>query len=637
MNLSKKITFFCLAILLGITCGWVFAGFMKLPQIESLEEYRPSEVSRIFADDGTVIDELFIERREVVPFDMIPLHLKQAIIAVEDSRFYSHHGIDLRGIARALVRNISAGRVVQGGSTITQQLSKVLFFSPERTLLRKIKEAIVTLQIEKRYTKDQILALYLNQIYLGAGSYGTAVAARKYLGKDVSHITLSEAALLAALPKSPGRYSPLTNPEDAVKRRNHVLDRMAEEGFITREKSEKAKEDTLPTHAYQPLSKTAPYFVQRVVQDLESRLGKKALYQGGLSIHTTLNLRLQKIAQASLKRGLDMVMGRNPAGPETQLQGALVALDPHNGQVKALVGGYDFTTSQFNRAVQAKRQPGSSFKPILYAAALEKGYKPSDILMDTPMTYTDPHTGDSWAPQNFNHEFSGPVTLRRALEKSLNVPTVRLLQKVGIRECSTMAKRLGIREPLRPYLSLALGASEVSLLELASVYATFASNGISSRPMLITRVYDRNGRILEDHLPDQRVALNEGTAFQITYLLQGVVQSGTGRIARSLNRPLAVKTGTTDGYSDAWFIGYSPELTAGVWVGYDDRTSIGAGETGARAAGPIWVSFMEEALKNKAPSYFPVPSEIVFKKIDASTGKPADSATVEVVEEAFIK
>jgi penicillin-binding protein 1A len=346
---------------------------------------------------------------------------------------------------------------------------------------------------------------------------------------------------------------------------------------------------------------------------------------------------MQRIAQASLKRGLEMVMDRSPAEPEAQLQGALVALDPHNGQVKAMVGGYDFATSQFNRAVQAKRQPGSSFKPILYAAALEKGYKPSDILMDIPMTYTDPHTGESWAPQNFNREFSGPVTLRRALEKSLNVPTVRLLQEVGIPECSSMAKRLGIREPLRPYLSLALGASEVSLLELASVYATFASNGIYSRPMLITRVYDRNGRILEDHLPDQKVVLNEGTAFQTTYLLQGVVQSGTGRIARTLVRPLAAKTGTTDGYSDAWFIGYSPELTAGVWVGYDDRASIGTGETGARAAGPIWVSFMEETLKNKAPSYFPVPSEIVFKKIDASTGEPANSATVEVVEEAFIK
>jgi penicillin-binding protein 1A len=281
MKLSKQITFFCLAILAGIACGLVFSGFMKLPQIESLEEYRPSEVSRIFADDGTVIDELFIERRKVVPFDMIPLHLKQAVIAVEDSRFYSHSGIDFRGIARALVVNITAGRVVQGGSTITQQLSKVLFFSPERTLIRKIKEAIVTLQIEKRYTKDQILALYLNQIYLGSGSYGTAVAARKYMGKDVSDITLSEAALLAALPKSPGRYNPLSNPEDAVKRRNHVLDRMAEEGFITREKAEKAKEDTIPTHVYQPLSKTAPYFIQEIVQDLESRLGKKRSTRGG--------------------------------------------------------------------------------------------------------------------------------------------------------------------------------------------------------------------------------------------------------------------------------------------------------------------------------------------------------------------
>ncbi len=635
MKLSYKLAILGLAVVLGLAAGRLFSRFINLPQIERLEEYHPSEISRIFADDGVLIDELFMEKREVVPFDQIPLHLKQAIVAVEDSRFYSHHGIDFRGVIRALIKNSMAGRVVQGGSTITQQLSKVLFFSPERTLLRKIKEAIVTLQIEKRYTKDQILGLYLNQIYLGAGCYGVAIASKRYLDKNIFEITLSEAALLAALPKSPGRYSPLANPEDAEKRRNHVLDRMAEEDFITREEAEKAKEETIPTHAYQPLSKSAPYFVQQVVQDLESRLGKKTLYEGGLSIHTSLNLHMQRIAQASLKEGLDRVMDRNPSEPDARLQGALVALDPHTGQIKALVGGYDFASSQFNRAIQAKRQPGSAFKPILYSTALENGYSPSDILMDTPMTYTDPHTGDSWSPQNFDRKFSGPVTLRRALEKSLNVPTVRLLQEVGIQKCSAMAKRLGIHEPLKPYLSLALGTSEVSLLELVAAYATFASQGISSKPTFITRVYDRNGRMIEDHQPDQKVALDEGIAFQITYLLQGVVQSGTGKIARILNRPLAAKTGTTDGYSDAWFIGYSPELATGVWVGYDDRTTIGLAETGARAAGPIWTSFMQEALKNKPPSYFPVPPGIVFKKIDATTGEPATSATVEVVEEAF--
>jgi penicillin-binding protein 1A len=330
-------------------------------------------------------------------------------------------------------------------------------------------------------------------------------------------------------------------------------------------------------------------------------------------------------------------MERNPMDPPLQLQGALLALDPRNGQVKALVGGYDFMTSQFNRAVQARRQPGSAFKPILYVAALEKGYEPSYILMDTPMHYTDPSTRTSWTPQNFNREFIGPVTLRGALENSLNVPTVRLLQEVGIQNCIAMGKRLGIHEPLKPYLSLALGTSEVTLLDMTAAYGAFAAQGIYSSPMMMTRVYDRNGRILEDHRPEQMIILNEETAFQITYLLQGVVQSGTGKIARSLSRPLAAKTGTTDDYSDAWFIGYSPELVVGVWVGHDDRISIGLGETGARAAGPIWVAFMQEALRNRPPSYFPVPPEIVFRKIDARTGEPATSETLEVIEEAFRK
>ncbi|PIS38451.1 MAG: penicillin-binding protein [Nitrospirae bacterium CG_4_9_14_3_um_filter_53_35] len=623
------------AILGGAAAGWVVSRFMNLPQVESLEEYHPSEASHIFSDDGTLMDELFIERREVVPLDRIPLHLREAVIAVEDSRFYSHHGIDFQGIARAMASNLMAGRVVQGGSTISQQLSKVLFFSPEKSLLRKIKEAIVTLQIEKRYTKDQILGLYLNQIYLGMGCYGVAAASRRYLGKDVSDITLPEAALLAALPKSPGKYSPSSNPEEAEKRRNHVLDRMAEERFISRAEAEKSKKEPVPIRVYQPLSRNAPYFVQEVVQDLESRLGKKILYQGGLSIHTTLNLRLQTIAQESLRQGLETVIKRNRRKPHAQLQGALIAMDPANGQVKALVGGYDFVSSPFDRALHARRQPGSAFKPMIYAAALEKGYQPSDILMDTPLSFTDPRTGKTWAPQNYRHEFTGPVTLRHALENSLNIPTIRLLRNVGIQNCMDLAKRLGIEEPLTPDLSLALGTSEVTLRELTAAYAAFAAQGVYSSPMLITQVYDRNGRILENHQPEQRIAFDEDAAFQMTYLLEGVVQSGTGRIARSLNRPVAAKTGTTDDYSDAWFIGYSPELAAGVWVGYDKRTPIGPGETGSMAAGPIWVFFMQEALKNKAPSYFPVPSNIVFKKINALNGEPADSDTANVVEEAF--
>ncbi len=625
------------AVLTGVLMGWLVSRVAELPDIETLEAYRPGEVSRIFSDDGTLIEELFIEKREVVPFERIPQHLKEALLAVEDSRFYSHHGIDLRGIARAALKNLMAGRIVQGGSTISQQLSKVLFFTPERTLTRKVKEAVLTLQIEKRYTKEQILNLYLNQIYLGSGCYGVQAVSRRYFGKDVSELSLTEAALIAALPKSPGKYSPLANPGEARQRRDYVLQRMVTEGFITPETAQAAANEPLRLQDYQELNEEAPHFVQTVVQELTSRLGRETLYRGGLSIHTTLNLRLQRHARTAVQAGLEAISARQPAQGETPVEGALLALDPRSGHVKAMVGGRDYTVSQFNRALQAVRQPGSAFKPIIYAAALEQGRRPSDILMDTPMTYRDPHTKKAWTPQNFTHQFSGAVTLRRALEDSLNVPTVRLLQEVGVKQSMALAQRLGIRSTMRPYLSLALGTSEVTLEELTTAYAAFAAQGVYSKPMLILRVYDRNGRLLENHEPDQKIALDEATAFLITYLLQGVVQSGTGQIARTLNRPVAAKTGTTDNYSDAWFVGFTPELAVGVWVGHDDRVSLGKGETGGRAAGPIWVSFMNEALRNRAPAYFPVPPAIFFKRIDARTGETAGLNSEEVIEEAFRK
>jgi penicillin-binding protein 1A len=637
-SLSRKsLALIGLAVVLGIVSGWLFSRLANLPHVEDLETYHPSEVSRIFADDGTLLDELFIERRDVVPFDQIPPQLKEAVIAVEDSRFYTHHGIDFRGIGRALLKNIQAGGFVQGGSTISQQLSKVLFFTPEKTLTRKIKEAILTIQIEKRYTKDQILDLYLNQIYLGNGCYGVQTASKRYLGKKVSDITLAEAALLAALPKSPARYSPVSHPEEAMARRNHVLDRMGTEGFISEEAMAEAKAEPLPTHATEEMGERAPYFVQMIIQDLESRLGKETLYQGGLAIHTTLNTSAQQLAQNAVREGLDRISARSPQKESSHLQGALIALDPSNGHIKAMVGGYDFSVSQFNRAVQAKRQPGSAFKPVIYAAALEKGFNASDVLLDTPMVYTDPRSRKKWRPQNFSHEFSGTVTLRRALEKSLNVPTVRLLQDLGIEYSIDLARRLGIRSRLNPYLSLALGTSEVSLLELSAAYGAFAAQGVYSKPIGITRVYDRNGRLLERHEPEQQIALDEESAYLITYLLQGVVQSGTGQVALALERPVAAKTGTTDDYSDAWFVGYTPELVAGAWVGYDDRLPIGPGETGARAAGPIWLSFMQGTLKHKAPAYFPVPSSLVFRRVDAVTGEPASPTTMEVIDEAFRK
>lgn len=635
MKVRKFLFLLGFALLLGMITGGVFSRLTRLPDVTQLEGYQPSQVSRILADDGTVVEELFLERREVVSFDRIPERLRQAVIAVEDSRFYSHHGIDLRGVARALIRNIAAGRVIQGGSTITQQLSKVLFFSPERTLLRKIKEAILTLQIEQRYTKDQILNFYLNQIYLGSGCYGVRTASKKYLGKELSKITLAEAALLAGIPKSPGRYSPRTHPAEARKRRDLVLERMAVEGYITQEEMKSAQAEPLPDRPAGDYGSMAPYFVESVVAKVAKRFGREKIYAGGLTLHTTLDARIQQIARKVLVKGLEKIEARRKNPPSVPLQGAVVVLNPANGAIQAMVGGRSYAVSQFNRAVQAKRQPGSAFKPVIYAAALQSGRRPSDLLMDLPINYTDANTGKSWTPQNFDRIFRGPVTLRYALEHSLNIPTVRLLQEVGYMPVITLAKKLGIASHLEPYPSLALGTSEVSLLELTTAYAVFAAQGVYSRPHLMTRIEDSKGRLLKEYRPEKTAVLDEQTAFLITYLLEGVTQSGTGKIARSLNRPVATKTGTTDDYSDAWFIGYTPEFVAGVWVGYDDHRTIGQSETGARAAGPIFVALLQEILGNRATSYFPVPSGIAFRKIDAKTGKPATEETVKVVEEAF--
>jgi len=635
MKTRGRLVLLVLAVVTGAASGWLVSRLTDLPHVESLETYHPGELSRIFADDGTVMDELFLEKREEVPLERIPESLRQAVIAVEDSRFYSHHGFDFRGITRALIKNLLAGRIVQGGSTITQQLSKVLFFSPDRTLIRKLKEAILTLQIEKRYTKNQILTLYLNQIYLGAGCYGVQTASRRYFGKDVSDLTLAESALLAALPKSPSKYSPLSNPAEAAKRRNLVLKRMAALHYLSEEDAEHAGGEPLPVRNSRPSGRIAPYFVQEIIRELETRLGRDTLYEGGLSIHTSLDTRMQAIARKAIAAGIQAILARHPENRESPLQAALLAVDPRTGSIKALIGVADFSSSPFNRTTRAERQPGSAFKPILYAAALREGFQATDLLENSPLRYQDPKTGRIWTPDNFSHQFSNPVTLRRALEKSLNIPTVRLLQEVGVGKVVALAKRLGIGSRLSPYPSLALGTSEVTLQELTCAYAVFANGGIYSQPIRILRVYDRKGNLIESHSPATKAVLDRQTAFLITYLLQGVVQSGTGGIARRLNRPVAAKTGTTDDYSDAWFIGYTPNLVTGVWVGYDDRTSIGDGETGARAAGPIWTGFMEEVLRNRPVARFPIPPSIIFRKIDARTGGTVTPMSREVIEEAF--
>jgi penicillin-binding protein 1A len=712
------------AVAVGGASGLLLGYLQDLPQVKSLEDYRPQTISRLYDKDDRLIATFYQEKRILVPLNSIPKALIKALIATEDARFYSHFGIDPKGIARALWSDIKARRIVEGGSTLTQQLAKVLFLTPERSFQRKIKEALLALQIERAYSKDQILEFYLNQVYLGSGSYGVEAAARTYFAKSVEELSLSECALLAGLPRAPSRYSPFRNPAEALKRRSHVLWRMAKLGFLTEKEAEEASEEPLRL-ASKTEESHAPYFVEYVRQTLEDTLGTGALYRGGLYVSTTLDLDLQKAAEEALAKGAKTVERRRgweplPAGtavtdPEDppslgdlltvsivevrpnglvvavgkeagfipvhtmawgkisdptkvfsvgqpvegriisisetgmpiryklafdqrpRTQGALVALEVATGAVRALVGGVDFASSQFNRATQARRQPGSAFKPFIYAAALDNGYTAADILADTPVVFDDPVTGAPWKPANFEKTFRGWVTVRSALEHSINVATVRLLSKIGPSTAVEYAERLGITSHLRPYLSLSLGAFEVTPLEITSAYGVFANGGIRLDPYVVKLASDERGAVLEEHVLSPRDVLSAETAYLVTYLLKGVVEHGTGRIARSLGRPVAAKTGTTNNFQDAWFIGSTPQLVVGVWLGRDDNGSLGHNETGARAAGPIWVKLMRQAMKGMPSEDFPVPERVRFLDVDGKTGLLSRNGCGPTVREAFIE
>jgi penicillin-binding protein 1A len=727
---------FAAAVLGGALVGVFFAFESDLPQVTSLEDFQPNIITQVFAADGSVLGEFAIEKRVVVEFRDIPPVLRNAIVAVEDEDFWKHIGINPWRIPGAALANLRSGRRGQGFSTLTMQLTRLLFLTPEKTYERKIKEIILAFQIEKNFTKEEIFTLYCNQIYFGHGNYGVEAASRFFFSKSMKDLTLAEAALLAGVPQNAPRLSPVYHPERALARRNHVLDRLAEEKYVQREEAEAAKREPLGLRLHRDPPSIAPHFLEEVRKYLEKEYGSQRIYQGGLRVYTTLDPAMQAAAVRALRDGLrtldrrargfvppeasllvngllpeplhldewdwpfvagDVVRGvviasdrvtavvqigeyrarlspadvawtrrasvsdvlpRGAVAPfrivslseadgrkeaavrleqEPKVEGALLALDVRSGAVRAMVGGYDFEKSKFNRATQAMRQVGSAFKPVVYAAALETlGWTPSTILVDAPLSFTNPWDKTVWTPQNYDGAYAGPIPLRRAVEQSRNIPAVKTLQAVGVEKGIEYARKLGIAGELPPFLPIALGAGEATLLEMVGAYATFANQGLRMKPFLIDRITDREGNAVEQATPRATDALRADTAFILTSLLRGVVERGTAARARRLGRPIAGKTGTTNDFTDAWFIGYEPSLAAGVWVGFDEKKdSLGRGETGADAALPIWMDFWAAATADRPVEEHPIPGNVVFVPVD-EMGRPGAPGAAGVRMEAFV-
>jgi penicillin-binding protein 1A len=713
--------------------GVYFYLSRNLPKIASLKDYRPPVITTVYSDDNRKIGEFFKERRIVIPLSQMPDMLKKAFVAAEDSRFYTHQGIDILSIFRAFYKNIEAGTIVQGGSTITQQVTKSFFLTPERSYVRKIKEAILAYRIDKKFSKDEILFLYLNQIYLGHGAYGVEAASENYFGKSAKDLNLAECAILAGLPQAPSRYSPFKHPERAKQRQIYVLNRMVEDGFITNIQATEAVNKVLDIKPRKNLYiDEVPVYTEYIRRYISAKYGDDVLYNQGLSVYTSVNIEMQKIAREEISKGLyaldkrqgyrgplkhlqpeeiesfskeiqlelndvhleegkivkgvvievndknnratvrmgdvsgvigigDMRWARKPnlevayyaakvnhvgdvlkvgdvilvrlkgkisgtdqwqlaLEQDPKAQAALLCIESETGNVKAMVGGRDFRESQFNRAVQSRRQPGSAFKPIIYAAALDKGYTPATMIIDSPIVYEDTEHDFTWKPKNYKEKFYGPTLFRDALAESRNVVTIKILQDIGIDYAIDYARKLGITSNLHRDLSLALGSSGVSLLELTKAYSVFDNLGYLVEPVFITKILDRDGNVIEEANPTRKKVIEQNTAYVMTSLLEGVVKRGTGWRVTAMNRPVAGKTGTTNNLHDAWFMGYTPRYITGVWVGFDDESSLGKGETGSRAASPIWLSYMQRLLQDKPVRVFQVPEGVVFSKIDAETG-----------------
>lgn len=620
-------TVIVLILLAATVCGATVGAFVgltrDLPQIRALGDFQPAMVSRLYDIEGQLIAEFYAEKREPVPMSAIPPLLATALLTTEDRKFYDHSGVDVRGILRAVVKDVQARRFAEGASTLTQQLAKTLFLTPRKSLVRKLKEAILALQLERRYTKAELLTLYLNQVYFGSGAYGVAAAAETFFGKSLGELTLAECALIAGMPKAPSRYSPLVNPELALKRRDIVLQQMHATKAISTEAYQAAKAEALSLRLPGDGKRKAPYFVDHVRSQLETLVGTAQLYKGGLSIYTTLNWHLQQAAEAAVEAGLDALATRMVAREQQDLipQGALVALDVATGGIRAMVGGRHYQGSNFNRATAAQRQPGSAFKPLVFAYALEHGFAQNDTLLDAPVAYKKGSGSEEWRPENFTKGYQGEMTLRYALEESVNIPAVRLMEAVGPASVVGFAHQMGITAQLPANLALALGAGEMNLLELTTAYAVFPNRGEAVVPSAILEVQDSRGHTLYRARPQRRVVMSRQGAAIMTDMLKAVVQEGTGRRAAELAPRVAGKTGTTSDYRDALFLGFSPGIATGVWVGVDDFSSLGKGETGSRAALPIWTDFMRTYLKTAPLAYFDQPVGLVKRHMDPLSGK----------------
>lgn len=648
-----------LAILVALGLGLLLAvaryGDSDLPSLARLKNIEPAIKTEVFDRKGRLLAELYRENRAYVPLKDIPPVMVNAVLAIEDRRFYDHWGLDVYRIFGAIAANLRKGRTAQGGSTITQQLARNLFLTHEQTMSRKIKEQVLALRIEQAYSKDEILELYLNQIYFGDGAYGVQSAARRFLGKDIGRIDLAEAALLAGLPRNPRDYSPRRSPDAARRRRHLVLLAMKDARMIDRRQLQEADAEPLNTSASGDIPQYAPWFVEMVRLYLDEKYGSDAVYAGGMKVETTLDRDLQVVAEAALETQLEEVakdaghrVRYNPEGPrparpkdapdQTEyIQGAAMTIAARTGEILMMIGGRDYADSRFNRATQALRQPGSTFKPFIYLAAIEAGHTASETIVDEPVTY---HLSDGadWSPQNYDPDYAGTVTLRYALQKSINIPAVKLLDEIGPRKAIDMARACGIRSRIPPYLSIALGAAEVTLEELVYAYAVFANTGQRPDPYFITRVTDKDGIVLEENRPRLRPVVDAAPTAVLADMLQAVMNGGTGSRARSLGLtiPVAGKSGTTNDYSDAWFVGFTPEVVTGVWVGFDQRKPIGRRMSGSVAALPAWTAIMRKATSGRPVAEFEPVGGVVYRAICPISGRLARTGCPDPTREAFL-
>lgn len=614
-------------IVFGITIGFFFAFVHDLPEIRSLESFQPSSVTRIYSSDNILLSELYVEKRDPVPINKIPDVLIKALVATEDRNFFNHSGIYLKGIVRAIIKDIRAGSFVEGASTITQQLSKTLFLTSKKTITRKIQEAFLSFQLEKRYTKHEILELYLNQVYFGSGAYGVKFAAKKYFNKNVENLNLTECALLVALLKAPSKYSPYANLQLATSRRNIVLKQMLKEGIIEAKTYETAIAEDIHLPENGTISGKAGYFVDYIKETLPDIIEPSDLYKGGFRIYTTLSYELQEYAEQAIKKGLldlkNRMKNNNIENPEPQ--GALISIDVKTGRILSMTGGFDYKKSPYNRATKAMRQPGSAFKPIVFALAIERGFQQNEIIVDAPIAFKSGRKNTTWMPQNFSRNYQGEITYRKALALSKNIPAVKLIEALGPSDVAEFGRSMGIKTPLKPNLSLGLGTSEVKLLDLTSAYTVFPNKGQYIEPYGISRIEDRKGRILFQQNPLKKIVMSQEGAAIMTNMLEAVIQEGTGKKARVIKHPIGGKTGTTNECKDALFIGFSPAMATGVWVGQDKFISIGKRETGAKAALPVWIDYMQNALSTKSYEYFDIPDNVTKININPLTGKKDNS------------